>query len=229
MANNSIVIHLYPKKDLDLLRLADLVSYDDNINFSEIVFFAIEYYLKYNDFYKIAKVKCNQRQEYKEVLKHISLKNDNIVNNWVNEGRKTQGFKLSNRVKTILRKSIEIVEDESEEEIIPLYEILLKLDWHEAEDINLLPSNTAIKPSETKLETKQEKSINNTSLEEKTEIKENTASKPVFNFEKVETKVSNQTEIIQNEDYDDTDEENIKEEPALMSMFKTGKNRITFN
>ena len=198
MAANIKKLTLYPDKDFDIIRLCELITQAEDVNFSELTTFAVENYLRTGKYITIGYVFPKHYNGQKIAPKNIYVKKNTLFEQWASANKNTPGFILTNRVRAILHASIQLVDNEAEETVISLYDMMLELRKNETEQ-------PLFKPME----------LQNTGIERSTavppapvqrEIKE--VSKPM-----VETK---QQQISQTSN-------SAKREPGLNSMFLGGR------
>lgn len=128
MATNIKKLTLYPDKDFDIIRLCELITQTDDVNFSELTTFAVEYYLKTGEYITIGHVLPKEYDKtHKMTPKNIYVKKGSLFEQWANENKGVPGFTLTNRVRDILHSSIRLVGSNEEESIISLYNVILEL------------------------------------------------------------------------------------------------------
>lgn len=128
MAANLKKLTLYPDRDFDIIRLCELISQTDDVNFSELTTFAVEYYLRTGKYITIGYVQPIQYDiSLKMTPKNIYVKKNSLFDQWANSNKGMPGFTLTNQVRNILHASIKLVDKEESEHIISLYDIMLEL------------------------------------------------------------------------------------------------------
>lgn len=128
MAANLKKLTLYPDKDFDIIRLCELIAQTDEVNFSELTTFAVEYFLRTGKYITIGYVRPVQYDMTEKMTpKNIYVKKNSLFDRWANENKGLPGFTLTNRVRDILHASIRLIEEGEEERTISLYDVMLEL------------------------------------------------------------------------------------------------------